>query len=903
MKPRLRLLPLLFVVSGACGLIYEIVWSQLLIRVMGGTTYAVTTVLVAFMAGLGLGSYVGGRLSQRWVNPVRAYAVLELAIGAYALVLPALLKAALPLYKAIYPYVQDAPIQLTLVRFAVSALVLMVPTAMMGATLPLLIQHWVRSGAGVGRAAAWMYGVNTAGAVVGTALAGYVLVPLLGISTTTYIAASLNVLVGLLAFAIGPPGQQTISTREVHQPDDGEPWRLLRPRAVGVTLALFAASGFAGMVYQVVWTRVLIPHLGPHTYSFTCVLTAFILGLALGGMAAARLADRCRNPLYVLGCVEALAALGGLIVAVILDAFPMIVRQIAGRFHHDPRVMLAAQFVAVTAVLFIPTFCMGMVFPLAVRIVAGRAQDAGRSAGRSYLFNTFGTIAGSFVAGFILIPWQRVGLSGAMVIGVGIHAAGALVMLFYGAVDGIRKLPAWPVALAACMLPAYWYAPELDRSEFAQISYLATDPTTTGTSTNIQYYREGVDATVMVNLVDGFKSLVINNKADGSTALSDSTTQLLAGHLPMLLAPDPRDVLVIGWGTGMTVGAVTRYESVRRIDAVEISDAVLGAERVFADVNGDARGDQRVNLIQQDGRNFLLMTDQKYDVIISEPSNPWVAGMANLFTREYYETCREHLAEGGVFLAWMHSYTVDLREFKSILATVAEVMPYVTLWGHRGDFMMVSSNEPIQMPMVRWLERLDRPIIAEDLARIDYHRPEHLLSLYIGDRELIREWTKSARLHTDDHPRAQYSGVWAVLSRTKIEPVISQALGRIAQSPLGVLAVDPDAARQTEILANTDLVRQARQLARQAAERGAADDNLEAARLFWQAHQVWPHDSLIAEELYIAFTRLTLDSSTGDSDEARALVAELTPKLPPPGSQVVEPIIPAREHPDWRGPK
>ena len=889
----------LFAVSGACGLIYEVVWSQLMIRVMGGTTFAIATVLVAFMGGLGLGGYWGGRLSQTTRRPARIYGVFEIAIGVYALVLPLLLDAVVPLYRFVYPVASGQIVALTMMRFVISGLILLVPTVLMGATLPLLIEHGVRGGRGVGRSAGWMFATNTLGAFLGAAADGYLLIPLLGVSRTTWLAAGLNGVVGLTAILMATAHTPARDARTADSADSGaavlvEPWRAQRPAAARVTLTLFALSGVAAMIYQVVWTRVLVPHLGPHTYSFTCVLCAFILGLALGAITATRWADRTRNPLYLFGCIETAVATGGLIVAVLLDAFPIAVRRIAGSLYTAPAWMLTAEFAAVMLLLIIPTFALGMIYPVAVRIVAGQANHAGRSAGRAYAANTLGAIVGSFLAGFVLIPTSSIGLLGAMLIGVAIHAACGLVMLFYSATDGIRALPALPVALCVCVLPAWAYVPPLRQVEFAQASYMVRGPDVPAQDYKILYYREGTDATVVVARRDDFKSLMINNKADGSTSIADATTQLLAGHLPMLLADQPRDVLVVGWGTGMTTGAVSLYDSVEHIDAVEISEAVISADREFADVNYAVRNDPRLHLIRQDGRNHLLLTDKRYDVIISEPSNPWVAGMAGLFTQEYYTACKNHLTDRGVFLAWMHSYTVDPEVFRSILRTVATVMPHVSLWGCRGDFMMVASNTPLDVPLAVWLERIGAPRIQADLARIGYDRPEQILAMYIGDRDLILRWTEGVPLHRDDLPRAQYSGVWAMLHPSVAEVQISQPLATIAQSPFQLLKPDPANTEQAAVIDHVQRVRKAWGLLREGLIAEREHRQKDAVQLLARAHDLWPYDDAISRELNMAYTILALSADPGDT-ASQHVINQLADRRPPPVPRVVRTVQPLHQ--------
>ncbi|MEE8170956.1 MAG: fused MFS/spermidine synthase, partial [Phycisphaerae bacterium] len=350
--PRLFLYAL-FLCSGGTALVYELVWTRSLVLVFGGTSYAVTTVLASFMGGLGLGGYLCGRVSGGLSRPGRVYGVLELLIGGYALCVPFLLGLAEPLYRWVYPHVLDHPGWLTLVRVGVTGVVLVIPTTLMGATLPLLVRYVHVGGMPFGRSVGTLYGINTLGAVLGVSLAGFVLLPRLGLSGTTYLAACVNGLVGLLAlWRLGGPAPQAASSTAAPPaeaaaalPSDSG-WALSAGTRRWV-LAAFAVSGASAMVYEVAWTRALVMSLGSSTYSFTCILSAFILGLALGSLILGRLVDGLRHPLAVLGWLELLVGLSAVVLVPLYGLVPLWVKGLVTQYGGSYGTLLTLEFLLI----------------------------------------------------------------------------------------------------------------------------------------------------------------------------------------------------------------------------------------------------------------------------------------------------------------------------------------------------------------------------------------------------------------------------------------------------------------------------------------------------------------------------------------------------------------------------
>ncbi|MHC4445935.1 MAG: fused MFS/spermidine synthase, partial [Planctomycetota bacterium] len=586
MRTNIRMLIyLLFLLSGCTGLIYEVVWVRKLILVLGGTTYAITTVLVAFMSGLALGSFLGGKISDGLGQPGRSYGLLEIGIGLYGLAVPLLLGAADPLYRTLYPHVAEMPWLLTGVRFLVGSIVLLLPTTCMGATLPILVRYATHEGQSFGKSVGRLYGINTLGAVLGTMAAGFWLIPAFGLTHTTWIAATVNLFIGLAAIiylrSSPKPVKQVKPSTAKAKPTDLS--REVTPNLRLAVLIGFAISGFAAMVYQIAWTRALIMSVGSSTYAFTCILAAFILGLAMGSLVIACWVDRWRRPVLVFGLLELGIGLSAILIVPIHGRIPFIVRQMVTQHAEHYNVLVCYQFALIIAVTFIPTF-LGAIFPLVTRIVAVKDGESGSAVGRAYAVNTLGTIFGSFLAGFVLIRSNVLGIQNSIV-------AAALLNALVGTWLVVRSRPAGTPIRARLVgsITVVLLIPLIsvivgkwDRLLLNSAPYLKRQPFI---DSEIVYFGEGVDTTVSVirHIKNKhYLSMTLNGKTDASTGITDMPTQLLLGHLPALLTDDGKNACVIGLGSGITLSAVACYPSYERLDCVEISDEVIKAAEYFA---------------------------------------------------------------------------------------------------------------------------------------------------------------------------------------------------------------------------------------------------------------------------------------------------------------------------------
>jgi spermidine synthase len=783
------------ILSGAAGLVYEVGWARAFALRLGGQVPVLTGLLATFLGGLALGAWIGGRRSSHSPRPLRLFVLLELGTAAAgALVLPAL-ELASPLFEALYRRHLESGAPFLLPAVTLAGLTVLPAAVLMGATLPALVEHFRRLGQGAGRSAGILYGANTAGAVSGALGAGLLALPSLGLQRTLLLAAAGNVAAALVAawLARSPdlPARAPAAT-----PPKGPP----RPAAGAALLLAVLIAGTASMVDQVAWTRVLSMLLGSTVYGFSLILAAFLSGLALGGLAGARLCSRFRNQVLLLGtlyvgvgasCLLALGVLGRLPVWIV----PPLARAQAGIGW-----VLSLQFAAAFAVVVLPTFLMGAAYPVAVALRAGSSRPAGAAAGEIYAASSAGLVVGSVLAGTWLLPALGVHLglmTAALVMPLvavlvatswrGTERRGATRLAVAGtaAVAGLAlALPRWDVALVTS--GPFLYAPLYRASASAQAVSIADAIRGRG---EVLFHREGADATVSVRRSPtGSLSLQINGKTDASTG-GDMVSQLLAGHLPALLGHrEGGSALLIGLATGVSLGALETYPY-HRIDTVEILPEVAEAAGWFAAANRDALGDGRLDLLLGDGRSHLLYSGRTYDVITSQPTNPWVAGAAALFTRETFLAARQRLRNGGVFCQWIQGYGMPPEELRSVVATFLEAFPDTSLWEDSpagGDFFLLGRKgapATLELPLLE--ERMRRPGPRQDLARAGILDPPDFLSHFVAGPQALARLASGAKIQAADRATLEFTAARALYSDTL--PQVVEALRRHRESPAPLL--------------------------------------------------------------------------------------------------------------------
>jgi spermidine synthase len=752
--------------SGAAALIYEIVWSRLLILEMGRGVPSTSIVLAAFMGGLAVGSNLAGRFSSRLTprRALRAYLVLEITIAVFALFLPLELAAARPWLAQAYVK-GNSGLTFQLLRPMVSLVLVAVPTAAMGATFPIASRWLVREARRAPGDAGWLYAVNTIGATVGAALAGFVLLPVLGLRQTTTVAVAFNLMAATVAWVIarrpeisGPatgfPSAPPPRSKRVKHPDSKEGKGFLWTAAFAM-----AVSGAASLALQVVWTRLAASILGPTTYAFSIVVTVFVGGLAAGTALAAGFAGRAKQP--VLGLATCLLSSAGLAAGAVLavDRALLIMAGWVASGQLDFAGLLTRQLLLFIALLAPMTLAFGATFPFAVAVGTLNDEKLSSDLGLIYAVNTCGAILGALLAGFVLI--SSFGLHNTIRVVIVVMAAAAMGLVAVQRVRGRSQLLAVgtgaAIALLGIGLPS-WSNALLSSGVYKYASELGESDLDTWLSAGrLLYYREGSTATVSVRESLGSRSLSIDGKVDASNG-ADMLTQRMLAHLPLLLHPNPREVAILGLGSGVTVGSALKHP-ITHVDVLEISPEVVEASSSFAFENHRALADPRTHVIVEDGRLHLRLSGSRYDVIISEPSNPWIAGIASLFTREFFESAQAALAPGGLFCQWAHTYDINGEDLRSIVATFLSVFPDGVLWQiGKGDILLVAGAEPLEKRLGYFARHWTRPGVAGDLLDVGVSEPFDILSMFVAGDRSLREYAAGAVIQTDNRSELEFSG-------------------------------------------------------------------------------------------------------------------------------------------------
>ena len=754
------LIAVCFVLSGATGLIYEVLWARMLGLVFGATTLAVSTVLAAFMGGLALGSALAGKLAHRIKKPLSTYGLIEIGIAVYALLVPFLFRWIDHVYALIWQQLQPGHFSFSLWRFLLSGLVLLVPTTLMGATLPVLAAALMRSSGRDSNSVTRLYACNLAGAILGTLAAGFVLLPALGVRTTIAVAAVLNVIVGIIAIVL----QRGIHERPDYNENPVNPENSANPVTSFWYLAALA-SGFVTISAQVSWTRTLTMIIGSSTYAFSIVVALFLIGLATGAWLIAR-KDRSQRLRSAILKVEALTALSLLLSLYVLNQIPALLINLGLRLHVSSWAgLLALQIISATLLILLPAVLMGMVMPLVLAWASSERAGAVARVGRSYAVNTIGAIAGAFITGFILIPKTSTRFTL-------LFAAVCCLVVAAAAYRPAGRDPALKRSLAIGLIPVlvivlFIIAPRMNVADLSIGAYdslvrvlaqtregVREDAEAAGPNVHeLLMYEEGPTATVSVRRDQNTVSLAINGRTNASDSIYDMPTQVMLGQLPLLVAPKIDNGLIIGYATGVTVGAMLQ-SPVQSVTCVELEPGTIAASQFFNHVNNRPLDDPRATLIIDDARTFLRVTPNRYDMIVSEPSHPWVPGVANLFTQEFFELGRARLSDAGIWVQWVQIYQLSTESLRSVLATYHKVFPHVLVFRVGGlsngkDLLLVGSNRPLNLD--RLSERFRDPRIAAELARVGLKSEADIRDWYVCDESRLGPAVAGAKINTDDN--------------------------------------------------------------------------------------------------------------------------------------------------------
>lgn len=760
--------------SGCAGLVYQVTWTRLLTLYMGHSTAAVSTVVAAFMGGLGLGAMAGGRVAGR-LGPRQAlmgYAALEGAVAVVAVALPQALNLLTPVLR--WAYQDGLPgVAFPAVRLVCCLALLMVPALALGATFPLAARWLVARTSGSGMETGALYAANTSGAALGAALAGFVLLPALGMHRTTFVGVGAGILAAIAAIltarqeespAPGAPAASGGTRRTKRDPvarrSAPVPGLITGDDTMlaGVVLAL---TGFATFTLEIAWARMLSQIFGPTTYAFAATVSLLICGMAFGSALGAWLVRRTVRLSLVLAIVLTVTA--GVLAVAMHQLGVDLPRRVALQLSEVPLASgtLLGRHIARVAMLLMPVaFGLGLAFPVALAHIRGDAAAVTRRLGAVFGVNTLAAVAGALAAGFLLIP--GLGLQRTLVTTAVLLTAAAAIAL-------VRARPSRAVsALGAMAIVALgvglWRSPGWDRELLASGVYKpgttappGLDVETTRRAGRLLYFRDGAASTVAVKELTGALSLSIDGKVDASTS-GDMLTQRALAHVPLLLHPNPKRALIVGLGSGVTLGSALLHP-LDQVDVLEISPEVVEASAFFAGHNRRPLEDPRSRLVTGDGRLHLKLSSALYDVIVSEPSNPWMSGVAALFTREFFEAARSRLAPGGIICQWAHAYDISLEDLRSIVATFLGVFPQGTLWLiGESDILLVASDGPLDARLDGLSAAWSRPGVADDLRSVGVTSAFELLSLYGGGPGELARFSTGAAQQTDDGMRLEFSG-------------------------------------------------------------------------------------------------------------------------------------------------
>ena len=781
MRPSTPRIGVILFVSGFCSLVYQVVWLRELRLVFGASTASTAVVLAIFMGGLGLGGAILGRRAERSPNPLAFYAKLEFGIALTAALSPLLIGLTRTVYIALGGVGGMGIVAATLLRLVAATLILGAATTLMGGTLPAVAQAMEREQDRGRRLVAVLYGLNTAGAVVGAALTTFVLLEFLGVRQSLWLAAAINLLLAMVVRNLARevddaptdetpkrvPGTLSDDAKRVPgtlSPPDDSPLGDL-PFATPLVLGFAFLAGLLFFLMEIVWYRMLAPILGGSSYTFGLILVVALAGIALGG------------GLYGVGLRHRRPSLDALLWTLVLEALALILPYAWG----DNLAVLAAAlreldmfgfqglvvgWTAVTVLVVLPAAVVaGYQFPLLVALLGSGRDHVGSQVGRAYAWNTWGAIVGSLAGGFGLLPllgatrlWS---FSAILLVVLALNLAlliwmrdrrRRLALVLVGAVTLVLAFAPGPTAfwrhspIGAGRLKADFDGPNAIRLEESRVRGA------------VLYEAEGIESSVALLEVNDL-ALYVNGKSDGS-ALGDAPTTVWLALVGALLHPRPENALVVGLGTGTTAGWMAEVETIERVDVLELEPAVGELAEHFAPITFDVMHHPKVEVLYGDGREHILTTDRLYDLIVSEPSNPYRAGVADLFSHDFYTAARRRLAPGGIFVQWLQGYEVDARLMRLVYSTLAGAFDHLETWQvNNTDLVLVGAAEPFRHDFDRIRRAAEREPFRTALERIwRVDGVDGFYSGFVAGDGLSRHLAEIAgfELSTDDRPRIEF---------------------------------------------------------------------------------------------------------------------------------------------------
>ena len=751
MRRRLFSVQLLFFFSGAAGLVYQVVWSRILNEIFGISAHAVTVVVATFLGGLALGGWLLGRAADRRRNPLRFYGLLEVGIAAAALAGSWIVRAFDPVH--IWAATRFAPgsIPLLAVRMVLASAVILPPTFLMGGTLPAITRVFVDDLGRLGRRLSFLYALNTAGAVLGSLTAGFVLIRAIGLHPTLWLAVAVNLAVGAASLALASCRERSPGA-PCHRGDTGGAREARETTPAKGLLVVTAISGFASLSLEMIWTRMLVLVFGTSTYAFVTMLSTFLVGIALGSFIARAFVDRLGQPRRAFGWIQLGIAASTMVSLMLTRSSIDSAYRWLDTLELHWGALTIGRFGLSFAIMIVPTTLIGMTFPVAARAWTRRLDAVGGDVGQVYGANTAGNIAGAIVGGFVILP--VLGIQRGVAVLATLNLAGAAWGLLPSVGRGGARASRWRAValcgtLSACVLSLVAWRPA------------PLPGTGGGPSDPVRFYREGIVSTVkVVQRADDGRQMIMT--VDGVT-IGQSTTgvdrkQQVLAHLPFVLeSRQPiADVLSIGLGTGILVGEVARHPGVARIECVELSRSVIDGARAFAAHNLDALANPTVRIVTDDGVNYLRRSRASYDAIISDgKSKSGHAGNALFYSDEYYRSAREHLAPGGVMIQWV-PLDVAPADLRTIIRTFMGVFGHTYVWLGQDSCFLVGLDRPLILDMAHAQRILDAPE-ARHLRRHGWRSADDVASLLVADADALRPWlSRETTINSLEHPVLEF---------------------------------------------------------------------------------------------------------------------------------------------------
>ena len=745
------LIVFLFILSGIVSLIYQVVWLKMLTLVFGNTVWAVSTLLTVFMAGLALGSWIFGRVADLSASPLRIYGFIEGIIGIFGLLTPLLFKHVVILYRPLYLLSGGDNFLLGLFKFVLGFLILIIPTFLMGGTLPLLAKHFSKSFRRASKDIGFLYTVNTLGAVIGVFISGFFMIPFLGLRLSIVAAATLNFLILLVIIPMtsGEKSKVNIAKIVIRKSDR------IKTEAI---LWIFFGCGFAALAYEVLWNRILVLTVGTNVYAYSVILVVYLLGVTLGSAVMSSMADKLKQPGLWLGLVQITIGLYIVVQIKLFGLMPDLIFSIrsvltGASYSYYIFTMIFALFL----ILFLPTFLFGASFPLAVRLFLKSEKNLGRETGILYSFNTMGTILGSFAAGFVILPLigaQRgIILMALLNLGLGIY----LLMRVKGKVLSKAGIAAVTVLL---FIAGNLFLLQKDEVILKGSVFQSTK----SKKKKIINYSEDIYATVTVEDIEegqgNWRRLSLNGVDVAGTSSELFTIQKLQGHLPLLLHGSARSVLHIGFGSGGTAWSVSCHP-VKNITIAEISQSIIDkSSQYFHHVNHNVLQDPRLKIHITDGRNFVLASRETFDVILSDSIHPRYSGNGSLYTYDYYRLLKKRLNPGGVVSMWLPFYGLTVENFKMIVKSFYRVFPNTSIWfvnSTLNTYVIVvgkEGDEGINFSQIEKTLKISK--VFDDLKEIGAETPFKILDYFMFANEAVAGFVGDVPLHTDNNMAVEY---------------------------------------------------------------------------------------------------------------------------------------------------